>query len=258
MFLPTTADELKRLKWSQLDIILVTGDVYIDSPFVGVSLIGRVLLEAGFRVGIIAQPDWNCGTDICRLGEPLLFWGITGGCMDSMVANYTAVKKRRLRDDLTPGGKNNRRPDRAVVVYANLIRRYFKDTKPLILGGIESSLRRIAHYDYWTDSIRRSILFDARGDYLVYGMAEKAVVEIAQKLRCGQSIQNVRGLCYISSHPPQEYLELPSFEKVKVNNKSFIRMFDTFYQNHDPVTAQGLFQQHGQRYLVQNPPPGSS
>jgi uncharacterized radical SAM protein YgiQ len=254
MFLPTTSTELKKLKWDKLDVILVTGDAYIDSPFIGVSVIGRVLAGAGFRVGIIAQPDWQSPIDICRLGEPNLFWGITGGCMDSMVANYTATKKKRHDDDLTAGGKNNRRPDRAVVVYANLIRQYFKNTKPLVLGGVEASLRRIAHYDFWSDSIRRSILFDARADALVYGMAEKATLELARKLQNGQSIKDIRGICYISPAPPLDYIELPPYEDVAANKKSFVRMFNTFYQNNDPLTAQGLFQRHGQRYLIQNKP----
>ncbi|MGB5219204.1 MAG: YgiQ family radical SAM protein [Smithella sp.] len=254
MFLPTTGDELKKLKWDQPDVILVTGDAYIDSPFIGVSIIGRVLSRAGFRVGIIAQPDWHSGIDICRLGEPRLFWGITGGCMDSMVANYTALKKKRLSDDLTAGGKNTRRPDRAVVVYANLIRQFFKDTKPLILGGVEASMRRIAHYDYWSDSVRRSILFDARADYLIYGMAEKSTLEIAEKLRDGRDIKNIRGIGYISSAPLPDYTELPAYEDVIADKKRFVQMFKTFYQNNDPLTAHGLFQKHGNRYLIQNPP----
>jgi uncharacterized radical SAM protein YgiQ len=254
MFLPTTPAELKKLKWDKLDVILVTGDAYIDSPFIGVSIIGRVLTHAGFRVGIIAQPDWQSKNDICRLGEPELFWGITGGCMDSMVANYTATKKKRHEDDLTAGGRNNSRPDRAVVVYANLIRRYFKETKPLVLGGVEASMRRVAHYDFWSDSIRRSILFDARADVLVYGMAEKAVLELAQKLRDGRDIKDIRGICYISPVPRHDYIELPAYEKVIADKKSFSKMFNTFYQNNDPLTAQGLFQQHGPRYLAQNPP----
>jgi uncharacterized radical SAM protein YgiQ len=254
MFLPTTRAEVKKLKWDKLDIILITGDAYIDSPFIGVSVIGQVLANAGFRVGIIAQPDWQRDTDICRLGEPELFWGISGGCMDSMVANYTATKKKRLSDDLTAGGRNNSRPDHAVVVYANLIRQYFKETKPLVLGGVEASLRRIAHYDFWSDSIRRSILFDARADMLVYGMAEKATLELAQKLRDGQDIKDIRGICYISPAPPPDYIELPAYEKVIADKKSFSQMFNTFYKNNDPLTAQGLFQQHGPRYLVQNPP----
>jgi uncharacterized radical SAM protein YgiQ len=254
MFLPTTRAELKKLKWDKLDVILVTGDTYIDSPFIGVSVIGQVLANAGFRVGIIAQPDWQSETDICRLGEPELFWGISGGCMDSMVANYTATKKKRQSDDLTAGGRNNCRPDRAVVVYANLIRQYFKETKPLVLGGVEASLRRVAHYDFWSDSIRRSILFDARADVLVYGMAEKATLELARKMRDGQNIKDIRGICYISPAPPPDYIELPAYEKVIADKKSFSQMFNTFYQNNDPLTAQGLFQQHGPRYLVQNPP----
>jgi uncharacterized radical SAM protein YgiQ len=254
MFLPTTSAEMNKLKWDKLDIILVTGDTYMDSPFCGAAVIGRVLLADGFRVGIIAQPGWQTSSDIRRLGEPELFWGITAGAMDSMVANYTATGKKRLSDDLTPGGKNNRRPDRACVVYANLIRRYFKNTKPLVLGGVEASLRRIAHYDYWSDSIRRSILFDARADVLVYGMGEKAIIEVAQKMKRGDDIKNIRGICYIDSAPRTDYLEIPSFEDAAADKNTFVRMFQSFYVNNDPVTAQGLMQRHGPRYLIHNPP----
>ncbi|PKN69214.1 MAG: YgiQ family radical SAM protein [Deltaproteobacteria bacterium HGW-Deltaproteobacteria-12] len=254
MFLPTTRAELKKLKWDKLDIILVTGDAYIDSPFVGVSVIGRVLLQAGFRVGIIAQPDWHKADEISRLGEPELFWGITGGCMDSLVANYTATRKKRQSDDLTAGGKNNRRPDRACVIYANLIRQHFKNTRPLVLGGVEASLRRIAHYDYWSDSIRRSLLFDARADVLVYGMAEKAIIELAQRLQSGRDIKDIRGICYIDSQKPLNYLELPSYDCVAQDKKAFTQMFDLFYRNNDPLTARGLIQQHGPRFLIHNPP----
>ncbi|HPK53731.1 MAG TPA: YgiQ family radical SAM protein [Smithellaceae bacterium] len=254
MFLPTTSAELKKLKWDKLDVILVTGDTYIDSPASGVSIIGQLLLAAGFRTGIIAQPDLRSPSDIGRLGTPDLFWGITAGAMDSMVANYTAVKKKRHADDLTAGGKNNRRPDRACVVYANLIRQYFKNTKPLVLGGLEASLRRIAHYDYWDDSIRRSLLFDARADVIVYGMAEKAVIELARKMRNGLDIKDTRGICYIDSKPNLDYLELPSLENVIADKREFVRMFDLFYRNNDPLTACGLFQRHGSRYLIHNPP----
>ena len=160
-FLPTTQKELRQLGWDRPDIILVSGDAYIDSPFIGTAVIGRVLADAGFRVGIIAQPDLQ-GEDICRLGEPRLFWGVSGGCVDSMVANRTASGKRRKQDDYTPGGENKRRPDRAVLIYANLIRSKFKNTCPIVLGGIEASLRRIAHYDYWSKSVRRSILLAAQ------------------------------------------------------------------------------------------------
>jgi len=254
MFLPTTPEELKRKGWDSLDIILVTGDAYIDSPHIGVAVIGRVLTDAGYCVGIIAQPDISSGTDIRRLGEPRLFWGITGGCMDSMVANYTATKKKRRGDDLTPGGKNNRRPDRAVIAYANLIRQYFKNTKPLILGGVEAGLRRIAHYDYWSDAVRRSILFDARADILAYGMAETAIVEIAQRLAARKGIRNIPGTCVIESEPPEDYLELPDYEKAVADKKAFAEMFKIFYANNDPVTASGLYQKHGNRWLVHHPP----
>jgi len=254
MFLPTTKAELKKLKWDKLDIILITGDVYIDSPFSGVSVIGHVLLDAGFRVGIIAQPDPGSSDDISRLGEPELFWGITGGCMDSMVANYTATKKKRRNDDLTAGGKNDRRPDRASVVYANLIRRHFKDTSPLVLGGVEASLRRIAHYDYWSDSIRRSILFDARADFLVYGMAEKAILELAAALQNHRDTQDIRGICYIAAQKPDDFLELPAFEEAAADKNAFAAMFKLFYKNNDPITARGMVQRHGPRFLIHNPP----
>ncbi|MEQ8213652.1 MAG: YgiQ family radical SAM protein [Smithellaceae bacterium] len=254
MFLPTTQAELKKLKWDKLDIILITGDVYIDSPFSGVSVIGHLLLDAGFRVGIIAQPDPGSSDDISRLGEPELFWGITGGCMDSLVANYTATKKKRRSDDLTAGGKNNRRPDRACVVYANLIRRYFKDTRPLVLGGIEASLRRIAHYDYWSDSIRRSILFDTRADFLVYGMAEKAILELATALQNHRDTQDIRGICYIAAQKPDDFLELLAFEEAAADKNAFAAMFNLFYKNNDPLTARGMVQRHGPRYLIHNPP----
>ncbi len=198
MFLPTTMKEVKQLNWSRLDVILVTGDAYIDSPFIGVAIIGKVLLDRGFRVGIIAQPDMDNKTDISRLGEPALFWGITGGCVDSMVANYTALKKRRKKDDYTPGGLNTRRPDRAVIAYSNLVRKYFKKTVPIVLGGIEASLRRIAHYDFWSNKIRRSILFDAKADYLLFGMAHDSIINFAKSLRDNKSPNRLNGVAYIS------------------------------------------------------------
>ena len=253
MFIPTTRQECEALGWDQLDIVLVTGDSYVDSPFIGVSVIGQVLLKAGYRVGIIAQPDVQTA-DIARLGEPELFWGVTGGSIDSMVANYTATKKRKRTDDLTPGGQNNRRPDRAAIVYANLIRRHFKDTKPIVLGGIEASLRRIAHYDYWSDSVRRSILFDARADILVYGMADKTVVELAARLGAGQAIDDLRGICFIAKEKPSGAIELPRFEVVAQDKQAFTDMFHTFYRNNDPLTAEALCQQQDTRYLIQNPP----
>ncbi len=252
-YLPTTRKELRGLGWDRPDIILVTGDAYIDSPYIGVAVIGRVLADAGYRVGIIAQPDIS-GEDIQRLGEPKLFWGISGGCIDSMVANRTASGIRRKSDDYTPGGLNNRRPDRAVLAYSNLIRRHFKNTVPLVLGGIEASLRRIAHYDCWDNAVRRSILFDAKADYLLYGMAERAVVELAGCLKNGQNPHRIRGLCYIGSTQVEGYHCLPAFEEVKDDKQAFTRMFTLFYANNDPVGATGLCQRHANRYLVQNPP----
>ena len=254
MFLPTTQAELAKLGWDQLDVILITGDTYIDSPYIGAAVIGKVLSHAGYRVGIIAQPDLETATDISRLGEPLLFWGVTSGSVDSMVANYTATKKRRRQDDFTPGGVNNQRPDRAVIAYANLIRHYFKNTKPIVLGGIEASLRRIAHYDFWNDSLRKSILIDAKADFLAYGMAEKSILELAAKLRQGQETHSIRGICYLAKEPCPEYLLLPSFAAVENDKLKFIEMFHLFYHNNDPLTARGLCQQQESRFLIQNPP----
>ncbi len=254
MFLPATEKELQQLGWDRLDIILVTGDAYIDSPFIGVAVIGKVLLDAGYRVGIIAQPDIESDRDITRLGEPELFWGVTGGSIDSMVANRTASGKKRKSDDYTPGGRNTRRPDRAVLVYSNLIRQYFKNTSPIVLGGIEASLRRIAHYDFWSNKIRRSILFDAKADYLLYGMADKSAVELAKALKSGEDPRTIRGLSYASPDIPENALHLPSFKDSAADNKIFTEMFHTFYQNNDPLTSKTLVQQHDNRYLVQNPP----
>jgi uncharacterized radical SAM protein YgiQ len=259
MFLPSTRQELDHLGWEQPDIILVTGDSYIDSPFIGAAVIGKVLKRAGYRVGIIAQPDIHSDTDIRRLGEPRLFWGVTGGSVDSMIANHTSLKKRRKSDDYTPGGINNRRPDRATIVYTNLIKQYFKNTRPIVLGGIEASLRRIAHYDFWSDRVRSSILFDTKADYLLYGMAENSIIWFANALRDSSDVRHICGLCYIANEgelieKKADYLELPPYETVEHDKASFITMFQTFYQNNDHLTAKGLYQKHGTRYLVQNPP----
>ena len=254
MFLPTTEKEMKKLGWAGLDVILVTGDSYIDSPLVGVTVIGKVLVDAGYRVGIIAQPDITSDADITRLGEPEFFWGLSGGCIDSMVANRTASGKKRKNDDYTPGGVNNRRPDRAVIAYGNLIRKHFKETAPIVLGGIEASLRRIAHYDFWSDKVRRSVLFDARGDYLLYGMAERSVLDLAGCIKDDGSPWGVRGLCYISREKPEGSIELPIFEDVAKDKDLFTSMYHTFYRNNDPLTAMVLVQKQDTRYLVQNKP----
>ncbi len=258
---------MERLGWEALDVILVSGDSYIDSPYIGTAVIGKVLANAGYRVGVIAQPDTQSEQDITRLGEPRLFWGVSAGCVDSMVANYTALKKKRRSDDYTPGGLNERRPDRATIVYTNLIRRHFKQTRPIVLGGIEASLRRVAHYDFWSDQVRGSVLLDAKADYLLYGMAERAVLELADRLSQGGNGRDVRGLCFIlneaeytqpeAAEKLATYVELPDFETVKADKLLFIQMFHLFYQNNDPITANGLTQKHGKRCLVQNPPAAS-
>jgi len=254
MFLPTSREEIKRLSWKKLDIIIVTGDTYLDSPYIGAAVIGKVLFAAGYKVGIIAQPDLNSEIDITRLGEPAIFWGITAGSVDSMVANYTALKKKRRKDDFTPGGENTKRPNRATIVYCNLIKKYFKNTKPLVLGGIEASLRRITHYDYWDDKIRKSILFDSKADILIYGMGEKSVLELAEKLESGEDFKKIRGLCYISPQPQEGFIILPSYQEVQEDKQKFITMFHDFYLNNDPLTAKGLCQKQDSRYLIQNPP----
>ena len=256
MFIPTTTKELTQLGWEQLDIILVSGDTYIDSPYSGMAIVGQLLLQKGFKVGIIAQPDFESDTDIKRLGEPKLFWGVSSGLVDSMVANYTALKKFRNSDDFTPGMVNNRRPDRATLVYSNLIRRYFKNTVPIVLGGIEASLRRTAHYDFWSNKVRGSILFDAKADILVYGMAEKSIIEVADALKNDNSIEDIRGICYISKTPREEYIQLATLKECqnKQDTNKFIDAFHHFYDNNDPITANGLSQEHNGRYLIQNPP----
>lgn len=253
MFLPTTKEEMEKLGWEQLDVILISGDAYIDSPFIGVAVVGRILEDLGFKVGIIGQPNLENG-DITRLGEPKLYWGVSGGSIDSMVSNYTATKKFRNSDDYTPGGKNNKRPDRATLVYTNLIRRHFKNTVPIVLGGIEASLRRVSHYDYWANKLKKPILFDAKADYLIYGMGEIAIRDFTNALATGEDPRGVRGVCYISKEPNEDYIELPSHNECLKDKNKYIDLFDHFYQNNDPINANGLCQQIDNRYLIQNPP----
>ena len=261
MFLPCTAEEVKRLGWDAPDIILVSGDTYLDTPFSGVALIGRILAKAGFRTAIIAQPNIATTDDIKRLGEPRLFWGVSGGCVDSMVANFTAMGKRRRQDDFTPGGENNARPDRAVIAYCNLIRSAFKPCKPLVIGGIEASLRRIAHYDFWTDAVRRPLLFDAKADVLVYGMADRTIVELAKRFRDNKDWHDLRGICYAAptaSIKLTDAIALPSFseasEKSEAGHRQFMSMFRQFSANQDAHTAKPLIQPVDTRAIVHNPP----
>ena len=253
MFLPTTPEEVRSRGWDGLDIILVSGDTYTDNAYNGTALIGHWLVDHGLRVGIIAQLDVSSGDDISRLGQPELFWSVSAGCVDSMVANYTPTRKFRKEDDFTPGGVNDRRPDRATIAYTNLIKRHIKG-RPVFLAGIEASLRRIAHYDFWSDSVRRSVLFDAKADGIVYGMTELATLELADRIRRGKGWGDVRGVCYPSASVPDGFVEMPSFESCRDDRFAFMDAFRIFSGNSDTVTAKGLAQRHGDRYLVQNPP----
>ncbi len=253
-FLVTTRAEMDRRGWDQLDVIIVSGDAYIDSPFIGVAMVGRILEKEGYRVGMIGQPDIKSDKDITRLGEPKLYWGVSGGSVDSMVYNYTATKKFRNSDDYTPGGVNNKRPDRASLVYCNLIRQHFKNTVPLVLGGIEASLRRITHYDYWSNKLRKPILFDAKADYMIYGMGEIALIDLTKAIKEGRKPTDIRGVCYISKEPKLEYIQLPSHDDCLKDKEKYIDMFDAFYDNNDPISANGLCEKVDSRYLIQNPP----
>lgn len=254
MFLPISRQEVEKLGWDYIDVILISGDAYIDSPFSGIAVVGKYLLKHGFRVAVISQPDIDCDKNITIFGEPKLFWGISAGCVDSMVANYTSSGKPRKQCDFTPNGINNKRPDRASIVYTTLIRRYFKNTKPIVLGGIEASLRRIAHYDFKTDKVRRSILFDAKADYIIYGMGELPVLELAKALDNNESVENIKGLCFISKDKVSDAVEMPSYEEVSTDKKAFYNMFKIFYNNSEAVSGKRLMQKTGDRYLIQNPP----
>ncbi len=253
-FLPTTREEMYERGWDYCDIILVSGDSYIDSPFIGVAMVGRMLERMGYKVGMIGQPDIDSPDDIMRLGEPRLYWGVSGGSVDSMVSNYTATKKFRNSDDYTPGGVNTKRPDRALLVYCNLIRRYFKNTVPLVLGGIEASLRRVTHYDYWQNRLKKPILFDSKADVMIYGMGEIALEELTRAIDEKRDYSDIRGVCYISKEPVHKYIQLPSHQECLDNKTKYIDLFDDFYDNNDPISANGLCQKVDNRYLIQNPP----
>jgi uncharacterized radical SAM protein YgiQ len=257
-FLPVSRSGLRRRGWDRLDVILITGDAYVDHPAFGAALIGRVLEAHGYRVGIIAQPDWRTTDDFKRLGRPRLFFGITSGNVDSMVANYTANKRLRRRDDFTPGGRTGMRPDRALIVYANRVRQAFKQI-PVVIGGIEASLRRLAHYDYWDNRVRRSILFDARADMLVYGMGEAQVLEIARRLSAGEAIgglDHIPGTAVIRRQTDflGEFVTLPAYESVGDSHEQFNRALRLYYREQNPFTARPVVQLHGDRHAVVFPP----
>ncbi|MFW6306173.1 MAG: YgiQ family radical SAM protein [Bacillota bacterium] len=258
VFLPISKNDVKKRGWKQLDFIIVSGDAYVDHPSFGPAVIGRILENAGYRVGIIPQPDWRGINDFKRLGKPRLAFLVTAGNMDSMVSNYTVNKNIRREDAYSPGGKTGRRPDRATIVYCNRLKEVYKNI-PLIIGGVEASLRRFAHYDYWDDKVRRSIMFDCRADLLIYGMAENQILSTAEALDAGMDIKYIRhipGTCYIISDLDDlyGYKILPSYREVKNDKEKYAESFKIQEQEQDPIRGNFLVQKHGNRYLVQNPP----
>jgi uncharacterized radical SAM protein YgiQ len=278
-FLPMSRAEMDKLGWDACDIVLVTGDAYVDHPSFGMAIIGRLLESQGFRVGIIAQPDWQSAEPFKALGKPRVFFGVTGGNMDSMVNRYTADRRLRHDDAYTPNGEGGKRPDRCTLVYAQRCREAFKDV-PIILGGIEASLRRIAHYDYWSDKVRRSVLADAKADLLLYGNAERAVVEVAHRLAAGEApreLDDIRGVA-LFRRVPDNYTELhaddldaadegarqergdvvirlPSCEQVEQDKEAYARASRVLHRESNPGNARPLVQRHGDRDLWLNPPP---
>ncbi|WP_411682639.1 YgiQ family radical SAM protein [Clostridium thailandense] len=257
-FLPINKNDLKSRKLDALDFIIITGDAYIDHPSFGTAIISRVLENEGFSVGIIPQPDWNNLDDFQKLGRPKLGFLINSGNIDSMVNHYTAAKKRRHDDLYSPGGKSGHRPDRAVIVYSNKAREAYKDI-PIIIGGIEASLRRFSHYDYWDNKVRRSILVDSKADLLIYGMGEKTVVQIANLLKYGMNIHkitDVRGTVYSSKelYKLRDFVEVPSFEEVSNNKIAYAESYKLEYFEQDAINGKTIVQKHGDKYIVQNPP----
>lgn len=257
--LPTTRVEALARGWDYLDVIFVTGDAYIDHPAFGVPLLARWLEAHGFRVGIIAQPDWRSKEPFMALGEPRLFFGVSAGAMDSMVAHYTPARKLRRDDAYTPGNRHGARPNRATIIYTSRLKEAYRNV-PVVIGGIEASLRRFAHYDYWENKVRRSLLFDAKADLLIYGMGERAILELARRLQSGEPlahIQNIRGTAFSvspSSELHQESVSLPSFEEVSTDTNAFSAAFLRVQQEQNPYRGMPLTQLHGTRLMVCTPP----
>lgn len=254
-FLPVNKDDLEKRGWEELDVIIVSGDAYVDHPAWAAALLGRFLEHSGYRVGIIAQPDWRSLDDIRRLGQPRLFFAVSAGNMDSMVNHYTADKRKRREDMYSPGGKMGLRPDRATIVYSNLLREAYPGV-PIVIGGVEASLRRFAHYDYWSDQVRRSLLVDSKADLLVYGMGEDNILEIARRLKARQDIaymHNLRGTCYLSKSLPKTALELPSYKEVVEDKAAFAQATKVIHEEINPYCARTMAQKHGDRWVIQNP-----
>ncbi len=268
-FLPMFPEEVRARGWDALDVLLVTGDAYVDHPSFGAPVIGRLLEAQGYRVGIVAQPDWRSPADVARLGRPRLFAGVTSGCMDSMVNHYTAHKRPRSDDAYTPGGVAGRRPDRATTVYARLVREAFGAHLPIVLGGVEASLRRIAHYDYWDDRVLPSILRTAPADLLVYGQGEKPILEVARRLASGEDVCGLVDVPGTAVAVPdlavaglegrsRGVLALPSFEEVASDKRTFAFFSRLYHLEHNHENARVLVQRHGrgegQRFVVVNEP----
>lgn len=256
-FLPISKDDMKKRGWKELDFLYIVGDAYVDHPSFGHAIISRVLEKHGYKVGIVSLPDWHSTDDFIRMGRPKLGVLVSAGNIDSMVNHYTVNKKKRHDDSYAPGNKAGMRPDRATIVYCNRIREAFGSI-PVLIGGVEASLRRFAHYDYWDDKIRRSVLFDSRADILMYGMGEKQIVAIANKLRDGvnvKDITDIAGTCYISSEYNKENaVLLPSCEECISDKKAYAVSCRIQYYEQNPYIGKPLVQKHGDRYLIQNPP----
>lgn len=258
MFLPINKRDMKARGWDQCDFVYVIGDAYVDHPSFGHAIISRVLEHAGYQVGIIAQPDWKDPASVSILGRPRLGFLVMGGNMDSMVNHYSVFKHRRKTDAYTPGGVTGKRPDYATVVYCNLIRQTFKDV-PIIIGGMEASLRRLAHYDYWSDKMKRSILLDSQADLLLYGMGERSIVEVADALNAGLSVHDLTfldGTVYRSKTTDQvvDGITLPDWETLKADKTAYAQSFYTQYINTDPFAAKPLIESYGREFVIQNPP----
>ncbi|MBQ2046877.1 MAG: YgiQ family radical SAM protein, partial [Muribaculaceae bacterium] len=258
-FLPTTKKELEIRGWDEVDVVLFSGDAYVDHPSFGAAVIGRVIESEGWRVAIVPQPDWRGDhRDFTKMGRPRRFFAISAGCMDSMVNHYTANKRLRSNDAYTPDGKAGMRPDRATITYAKIIKQLYPDV-PLVIGGIEASLRRFSHYDYWDDSYHRSILADTGADLLIYGMGEKPVRELVRRLSAGATIQDCHDMCqvgYLSDTKPEGdgVVELASHEECAKNKKTSAATFKTIEEESNKLNQTTLVQSVGNRYVVVNPP----
>ena len=258
-FLPMNIKEVKARGWDEVDFVYVMGDSYVDHPSFGAAIITRMLEDCGYRVAVLSQPDWKNDADFLQFGKPRLGFFVTAGNIDSMVAHYTVAKRKRSDDAYTAGGKNGKRPDRAVTVYSNIIRRLYPDSV-IIIGGLEASLRRFAHYDYWKNTVMPSVLFDSKADIISYGMGELQTIEMAKRLSEGypvEALYDIRGICYAvktSDYVPKTVVELPSYERVCESKKDYAIAARKELEEADAVRGKTLIQRHGNYILIQNPP----